>query len=91
MFELDDESGHPLAVLGKGTQGPSLMFLDSAGRPMLQVGAAPDTCSQASGGQFMPLANLQRCAPGLFAYDQNLIPSRISIAAPFRQAPRLSQ
>jgi hypothetical protein len=44
MFELDDESGHPLAVLGPGNRGPSLMFLDSAGKPMLQVGAAPDNC-----------------------------------------------
>jgi hypothetical protein len=91
IFELDDESGHPLAVLGKGNQGPSLMFLDSAGRPMLQVGAAPDTCLQASRGKSAPLVNLQPCAPGLFAYDENWIPTRISIAAPFRQAPRASE
>jgi hypothetical protein len=78
MFELDDESGHPLAVLGPGNRGPSLMFLDSAGKPMLQVGAAPDNCLQAWPGQIMPLADQQRCAPGLFVFDQNGIPSRIS-------------
>jgi len=80
-----------MAVLGKGTQGPSLMFLDSAGRPMLQVGAAPDNCLQASGGQIAPLPSRQPCAPGLFAYDQNWIPTRISIAAPSGQAPRASE
>ena len=90
MFELDDESGHPMAVLGKGTHGPSLMFLDSAGKPMLQVGAAPDNCLQSRGGQMMPL-DQQRCAAGLFAYDQNGIPSRISIAAAFGQARHASQ
>jgi hypothetical protein len=89
MFELDDESGHPLAVLGKGTQGPSLMFLDSAGRPILQVGAAPDNCLQ-SGNLLVPIGQ-QRCAPGLFAFDQNEIPSRVSIAAPFGQGPRASE
>ena len=90
MFELDDESGHPIAVLGQGTQGPSLMFLNSAGRPMLQVGAGPDNCLQSRRGQMVPL-DQQLCAPGLFAYDQNGIPSRISIAAAFRQAPHASE
>jgi hypothetical protein len=86
MFELDDESGHPLAVLGQGNKGPSLMFLDSAGKPTLQVGAAPDNCLQ-SGNHLVPI-DQQRCAPGLFAFDQNGIPSRVSIAAPFGQGPR---
>jgi hypothetical protein len=89
MFELADESGHPLAVLGKGTQGPSLMFLDSAGRPLLQVGAAPDNCFQ-SGNHLVPI-DQQRCAAGLFAFDPNGIPSRVSIAAPFGQPPRASE
>jgi hypothetical protein len=89
MFELDDESGHPLAVLGQGSKGPSLTFLDSTGKPMLQVGAAPDNCLEASRGQIMPLAAQQQpCAPGLFSYDQNGIPFRISSAAPFGQVPR---
>jgi hypothetical protein len=86
MFELDDESGHPLAVLGQGSHGPSLMFLDSAGGPMLQVGAAPDNCLQ-TGSLLLPIGQ-QRCAPGLFAFDQNGIPSRVSITAPFGQGPR---
>jgi class 3 adenylate cyclase len=86
MFELDDVSGHPLAVLGQGSKGPSLMFLDSAGKPMLQVGAAPDNCLQS--GNFLVPIGQQRCAPGLFAFDQNGIPSRVSIAAPYGQGPR---
>jgi hypothetical protein len=85
-FELDDESGHPLAVLGQGSEGPRLMFLDSAGKPMLQVGAAPDNCLQS--GNFLVPIGQQRCAPGLFAFDQNGIPSRVSIAAPYGQGPR---
>jgi hypothetical protein len=89
MFELDDESGHPLAVLGQGSKGPSLMFLDSAGKPMLQVGAAPDNCLQ-SGNLLVPIGQ-QRCAAGLFAFDQNGIPSRVSIAAPFGQGPSASE
>jgi hypothetical protein len=90
MFELDDESGHPMAVLGQGTRGPSLMFLDSAGKPMLQVGAAPDNCLWSRGGQMVPLDE-QRCVAGLFAYDQNGIPSRISIAAAFGKAQHSSE
>jgi hypothetical protein len=50
---------------------------------MLQVGAAPDNCLEAWRGQIMPLANQQRCAPGLFAFDQNGIPFRISSTVAF--------
>jgi len=79
MFELVDGSGHSLAVLRNGAQGPSLVFLDSAERPMLQVGAAPGNCTQ-TWGRLMPLhTNKQSCEPGLFAFDENGVPSRISI------------